>query len=87
MYKLHCNDLFVIRIQTILGLDTFINVLVDRLNKLKDKHVKEILIDDKGDNIPESEDNINENYSEELKTLRNAKLSEMDHGLIREDSK
>ena len=53
----------VIRIQTILGLDTFINVLVDELNKLKDKHVKEILIDDKGDNIPESEDNINENYN------------------------
>ena len=52
----------VIRIQTILGLDTFINVLVDELNNLKHKHIREILIDGKGDNIPESEDNINENY-------------------------
>ena len=27
-----------------------------------DKHVKEILIDDIGDDVPESEDNIDENY-------------------------
>ena len=46
-----------------------------------------MFIDIINDIIPESEDNINENYSEELKTLRNAKLSEMDHGLIREVSK
>ena len=59
-----CNDRLVIRIQTILGLDTFINVLVDELNKLKNEHVRVILIDGKGDNIPESEDNINENYVE-----------------------
>ena len=54
----------VIRIQTILVLEAFINVRVDELNKLKDKHVKEILIDDIGDDIPESEDNSNENYKE-----------------------
>ena len=53
----------VIRIQTILGLDTFINVLVDELNKLNNKHVRVIIIDDIGDDIPESEDNINENYN------------------------
>ena len=54
----------VIRIQTILGLDTFINVLNGEVNNLKHKHVKDILIDGKGDEIPESEDNIIENYKE-----------------------
>ena len=73
----------VIRIQTILGLDTFINVLVDELNKLKDKQVNNILDDEIGGIIPESEDYFNENYSKELKTLRNAKLSGMDYVLIR----
>ena len=62
----------VIRIQTILGLDTFINVLVDRLNKLGKEQVNDIFINNIDDVIPESEDNINENYSKELKTLRNA---------------
>ena len=62
----------VIRIQTILGLDTFINVLVDKLNKLNKEQVNDIFIDIIDDFIPESEDRINENYSEELKTLRNA---------------
>ena len=71
----------VIRIQTILALDTFINVFVDRLNNLKHKHVREILIDGKGDNVPESEDNINENYVE-LETQIN--LSEIDYGLLHE---
>ena len=77
----------VIRIQTILVLEAFINVRVDELNKLNKEQVNDILIEDTNVIIPESEDYINENYSEELKTLRNAKLSEMDHGLIREDSK
>ena len=52
----------VIRIQTILGLDTFINDLVDDLNNLKHKTFRDISIDDIGDEIPESEDNIVENY-------------------------
>ena len=81
-----CNDRLV-RVQTILGLNTFINVLDGELNKLNKEQVNDILIEDTNVIIPESEDNINENYSEELKTLRNVKLSEMDHGLIREDSK
>ena len=59
-----CNDRLVIRIQTILALDTFINVLVDELNKLKDKQVNDIHIDDIDGFIPESEDTINENYVE-----------------------
>ena len=54
----------VIRIQTILGLDTFINVLVDRLNKLNKEQVNDILIDDINDIIPESEEYYNENYME-----------------------
>ena len=54
----------VIRVQTILGLDTFINVLVDELNKLKDKQVNDILIDNIDNVIPESEDDINENHKE-----------------------
>ena len=40
-----------------------------------------ILIDNIGDDIPESEDNINENYLE-LETQIN--LSEIDYGLLRE---
>ena len=63
----HCNDLLVIRSQTILALDTFINVPVDEFNKLKDKQVNDILIDALDDVIPESEDNIKENYIERLK--------------------
>ena len=66
-----CNDRLVIRIQTILGLDTFINVFVERLNKLDKEQVNDMFIDIINDIIPESEDNINENYSKELKTLRN----------------
>ena len=53
----------VIRNQTIL-LDTLINVLVDELNNLKNEQVNDILIDTRGDSIPESEDIINENYIE-----------------------
>ena len=62
----------VIRIQTILVLEAFINVRVDELNNLNIEQVNDILIEDTNDIIPESEDRINENYSEELKTLRNA---------------
>ena len=54
-----------IEIKTILA-DPFINVPVDELKNLKHKHVRYILIDGKGDKIPESEDNI-ENYNESLK--------------------
>ena len=43
-------------IKTILA-DPFINVLDGEHNKLNKKHVRDILIDDIGDNIPESEDN------------------------------
>ena len=52
-----CNDRLVIRIQTILGLDTCINVLVDELNNLKHKHVREILIVGKDDNVQFSHSN------------------------------
>ena len=48
-------------IKTILAYP-FINVPVDELNKLNNKHVRVIIIDDIGDDIPESEDNSNENY-------------------------
>ena len=48
-------------------MDTFINVLVDELNKLNKEQVKDILIDDIDGFIPESEDFINENYSKSLK--------------------
>ena len=53
-------------IKTILA-DPFINVLVGRLNKLNMKQVNDILIEDIGDKIPESEDNIVENYIDSLK--------------------
>ena len=52
----------VIRNQTIL-LDTFINVLDGELNNLKHKTFRDILIDDICDEIPESEENIVENYN------------------------
>ena len=51
----------VIRNQTKL-LDTFIELLDDEVNNLKHNHIRDILIEDLGDDIPESEDNINENY-------------------------
>ena len=57
----------VIRIQTILVLEAFINVLVDELNNLKHKTFRDISIDDIGDEIPESEDNIVENNIKSLK--------------------
>ena len=44
--------------------DTFIKLLVDEVNNLKHKHVRDILIDGKGDEVPESEDNAIENYKE-----------------------
>ena len=66
----------VIRIKTILALDTFINVPVDELNNLKKEQVNDILIDTRGDIIPESEDIINENYIERLKHVTiNLKLA------------
>ena len=46
-----------VEIKTISG-DPFIKLLVDEVNNLKHKHVEDILIDDIGDTIPESEDNI-----------------------------
>ena len=49
-------------LETILVLDTFINVLGDELNNLKHKTFRDISIDEIGDKIPESEDNIVENY-------------------------
>ena len=55
------QSLMVIRNQTIL-LDTFIELLDDEVNNLKHNHIRDILIEDLGDDIPESEDNINENY-------------------------
>ena len=59
-----CNDRLVIRVQTILGLDTFINVFVERLNKLDKEQVNDIFIDIIDDIIPESEDNSIENHKE-----------------------
>ena len=50
-------------IKTILA-DPFINVLDGKLNKLNKKQVNDILIEDIGDKIPESEDNIVENHKE-----------------------
>ena len=67
-------------------MEAFINVRVDELNKLKDKQVNDVLVDEIGGIIPESEDDFNENYSKELKTLRNAKLSGIDYVLIHEVS-
>ena len=58
-------------IKTILA-DSVINVLDGKLNKLNEEQVNDIFTDIIDDFIPESEDRINENYSEELKTLRNA---------------
>ena len=55
-----------VEIKTILD-DPFIKLLVGRVNNLKHKHVKDILIDDIGDEIPESEDNIVENNIKSLK--------------------
>ena len=46
-----------VEIKTILD-DPFIKLLVGRVNNLNDEHVKDILIEDIGDTIPESEDNI-----------------------------
>ena len=51
-----------VEIKTILD-DPFIKLLIGRVNNLKHKHVRVILIDDIGDDIPECEDNINENYN------------------------
>ena len=45
-------------------MEAFINVLVDRLNNLEDKQVNDILIDEIDYIVPESEDDINENYIE-----------------------
>ena len=67
-------------------MEAFINVRVDELNKLKDKQVNDVLVDEIGGIIPESEDDFNKNYSKELKTLRNAKLSGIDYVLIHEVS-
>ena len=53
-------------IKTILA-DPFINVPVDELNNLNMKRVNDILIEDIDDKIPESEDNIVENYIDSLK--------------------
>ena len=55
-------------IKTILA-DPFINVLDGEHNKLNKKHVRDILIDDIGDNIPESEDNSIENHKENSSKL------------------
>ena len=44
-------------IKTILD-DPFIKLLVGIVNNLKHKHVKDILIEDIRDTMPESEDNI-----------------------------
>ena len=38
--------------------DPFIKLLVDEVNNLKHKHVKDVLNEDLGDTIPESKDNI-----------------------------
>ena len=45
-----------VEIKTILD-DPFIKLLVGRVNNLNEKHVKDVLIDGKGDKVPESEDN------------------------------
>ena len=41
------------------------------MDNLNEEQVNDIFTDIIDDFIPESEDNINENYSKELKTLRN----------------
>ena len=51
-----------VEIKTILD-DPFIKLLVGWVNNLNDKQVKDILIEDIGDTIPESEDNIIETKS------------------------
>ena len=50
-----------VEIKTILD-DPLFKLLVGRVNNLNDKHVKDVLMDGKGDEVPESEDNVIENY-------------------------
>ena len=69
-------------IKTILA-DPFIKDLVDDLNNLNDKHVKVILIDNIGDKIHESEDNIIKKYIDSFKHVIIDNLSEIDRGLVR----
>ena len=62
--------LSAIKIKTIL-LDTFIELLVDEVNKLKNNEIKDILNDEIDVILPESEDIKVENYSNKgFKTLR-----------------
>ena len=63
-----------VEIKTILD-DPFIKLLVGRVNNLKHKHVKDVLNEDLGDTIPESEDNIIETKSLTHKIIDNLKLA------------
>ena len=65
----HCNGYVAIRSKTILVLDTFINVLVDELNKLKHNEVRDILIDKLNHNLPESRRYLNRKLRKSLKHL------------------
>ena len=65
-----CNGYMAIRLKTILVLDTFINVLVDELNKLKHNEVRDILIDKLNHNLPESRRYLNRKLRKSLKTPR-----------------
>ena len=63
-----------VEIKTILD-DPFIKLLVDRVNNLKHKHVEDILNEDLGDTIPESEDNIIETTKSLTQIIDNLKLA------------
>ena len=65
-----CNGYLAIGLKTILALDTFINVLVDELNKLKHIEVRDILINIISDNLPESRRYFNRKLRKSLKTPR-----------------
>ena len=63
-----------VEIKTILN-DPFIKLLDGRVNNLKHKHVKDVLNEDLGDTIPESEDNIIETTKSLTQIIDNLKLA------------
>ena len=66
---------------------TFIKHLNDEVNNLEDKQVNDILKDKIDDIIPESKNNVIKNYTNNAWNTSNMnKLSEIDHGLERQNS-
>ena len=68
-------------------MDTFIKHLDDEVNNLEEKQVNDILKYKLDDIIPESKDNVIKNYTNSAwNTSYMNKLSEIDHGLERQNS-